>query len=120
MKSLRILIVEDDTLIGTLIGCILESMGHTVCAIESTENDAVAAAALHRPELLIVDARLDEGSGVAAVDRILRMGGAIPHVFISGNIAALGLQRPQAVLLQKPFGEVELVRAMQAALRGPL
>jgi two-component system, response regulator PdtaR len=44
MKTLRILVVEDDALFGMLLAELLAMMGHDVCGIEATEADAVAAA----------------------------------------------------------------------------
>ena len=115
MKALRILIVEDDALIGMLLAELLARMGHDVCGIEGTEAGAVAAAVRYRPHLMIVDAWLGEESGVSAVDKIL-CGRPIPHVFISGDTAMLEVLRPDAVVIQKPFRELELARAMQRAL----
>jgi DNA-binding response OmpR family regulator len=115
MKALRILIVEDDALIGTLLAELLARMGHDVCGIEANEADAVAAAVRHRPHLMIVDARLGEESGISAVDEILG-GGPVPHIFITGDTAMLETLRPGAVVIQKPFRETELARAMQRAL----
>jgi len=114
-KALRILVAEDDSMIGMLLAGMLEGMGYDVCAIEATEADVVTAAAHHRPDLMIVDARLGDGSGVAAVDEILRTG-FVPHLFMSGNISRVKALRPDAVVLQKPFGEAELTRAIQRAL----
>ena len=57
-----------------LTGELLEQMGYDVCAIESTEADAVAAAVRCRPDLVIVDVLLGDGSGVSAVEEILRAG----------------------------------------------
>jgi CheY-like chemotaxis protein len=90
-------------------------MGHDVCAIETTEAAAVTAAAQYRPDLMIVDARIDDGSGVSAVDKILRTG-FVPHLFISGNISNIRALRPNAVVLEKPFRELELTRAIQRAI----
>ena len=42
--SLRILIVEDDALIGMLLADMLTAMGHAVCAVTRTQHEAVAAA----------------------------------------------------------------------------
>jgi len=67
---------------------LLEEMGHTICAIETTENGAISAAALYKPDLMIVDAALGEGAGASAVDAILRAG-FIPHVFVSGDAASV-------------------------------
>jgi DNA-binding response OmpR family regulator len=113
--ALRVLVVEDDAMIGMLLAGMLEEMGHDVCAIEATEADAVSAAAQHRPDLMIVDARLGDGSGVSAVEEILRTG-FVPHLFMSGNVSRVMALRPGAVVLQKPFLEAELARAIQRAL----
>jgi two-component system, response regulator PdtaR len=74
MKALRILVAEDDTIVGMLLGELLKEMGHDVCAIETTEADAVAAAVRCRPDLMIIDVRLGDGSGISAVKEILRTG----------------------------------------------
>ncbi len=115
MTALRVLLVEDDSMIGILLAGMLEEMGHNVCAIAGTEAEAVSAATDHNPDLMIVDARLGEGSGVVAVQEILRTG-FVPHLFISGNIAKVKAQRPDAVMLEKPFREIDLTRAINRAL----
>src|ERR1700719_4544619 len=58
MKALRVLVIEDDALIAMLLSELLAGMGHDVCATAATEADAVTAATRHRPDLMIVDARL--------------------------------------------------------------
>jgi CheY-like chemotaxis protein len=68
LKALRVLVVEDNAFIGMLYADLLAEMGHTVCAIEATESEAVAAATLCKPDLMIVDAALREGTGVSAVE----------------------------------------------------
>jgi DNA-binding response OmpR family regulator len=114
-KGLRVLVVEDDLMIGMLLAEMLEAMGHDVSAIEATEADAVTAAAQYRPDLMIVDAWLGDGSGVSAVERILRTG-FVSHLFTSGNVKKIRALRPDAVVLEKPFREPELARAIQRAL----
>ena len=115
MKALRILVVEDDAMIAMLLGDVFAGMGHDVCAIEATEAGAVAAAAQCRPDLMIVDVRLGDGSGFTAVEEILRTG-FVPHVFISGDISTVRALKPGAVAIQKPFDEAVLVRAIERAL----
>src|ERR1700722_4237230 len=73
-KALRVLVVEDDAMIGVLLGEMLEGMGYGVCGIEATEGDAVTAAARYKPDLMIVDVHLGEGSGVSAIDTIHQAG----------------------------------------------
>lgn len=115
MKPLRVLLIEDELLIALLVTEVLEGMGHNVCATESTEAGAVAAAARCDPDMMIVDARLREGSGVSAVAKIL-LAGHVPHVFVSGDVAGVKALRPDAVVIQKPFFDSDLDRAMNLAL----
>jgi two-component system, response regulator PdtaR len=115
MKALRVLVMEDEILIGMLLADALGAMGYEVCAIEATETGAVAAAARCNPDLMIVDARLRDGSGVSAVEEILRTGW-VPHVFVSGETSTIQALRPGAILIQKPFRDMDLSRAIQRAL----
>jgi two-component system, response regulator PdtaR len=115
MNALRVLIIEDDALIGIYLAEMLAEMGYDVCAIATTEADAVTAAVQHGPGLMIVDVNLRDGSGIAAVDQIFRTS-PLPCVFISGDISSVEAVRPGSVVVQKPFREHELARAIQRAL----
>jgi CheY-like chemotaxis protein len=108
-------VVEDDAIIAMHLGGLIEEMGYEVCASEATEAGAVAAAARCRPDLMIVDAGLSEGSGIGAVATICRTK-PIPHVFVSGDVAAIMRLRPDSVVVQKPFHKADLVRAVARAL----
>jgi hypothetical protein len=62
---------------------------------------------------MIVDMELAQGSGVSAMRNILRTTD-VPYLFMSGGSRQsipLG-----ATLLQKPFGELSLVNAMECAM----
>ncbi|MGD0102680.1 MAG: response regulator [Rhodopila sp.] len=115
MTALSVLVVEDDAMIGLLLAEILGEMGYNVCAIAATEEAAVADAARCKPGLMIVDEHLREGTGVSAVKRIL-LNGPVPCVFISG--APIHLARPGQGVLQKPFLEEDLVRAIRYVVGG--
>jgi CheY-like chemotaxis protein len=115
MKALRVLVIEDDALIAMLLSELLAGMGHDVCATAASEAEAMIAAARYDPDLMIVDARLGRGSGVSAVEEILRAG-PLAHVFISGDAEAVRVRKPNAVVVRKPFGEAELAKAIDTAL----
>jgi len=115
MKAPRVLVVEDDAMIGVLLGEMLEGMGYDVCGIEATETDAVTAAARYKPDLMIVDVQLGDGSGVSAIDTIHRAR-SVPHVFVSGDIARLRALKPGSIAIQKPYREAELALIIQRAL----
>ncbi len=115
MKALRILVVEDDVMIGGLLAETLEDLGHVVCGVETNAANAVAAAARCRPDLMIVDVGLGEASGIAAVNEILR-GGFVPHVFATGDALRDLSLGPDAVLIQKPFRGPDIVHAIERAI----
>ncbi len=115
MKVLRILLVEDDTLIGTLLADILRANGHEICEVTVTEAAAISAAREHRPDLMIVDVGLGTGSGISAMETILR-GGFVPHLYMTGNVARISALRQHAVVLEKPFQETALLLAVQCAM----
>jgi two-component system, response regulator PdtaR len=115
---MRILVVEDEALIGLLLAEVLTDLGHDVCGVEVTEAGAVAAAARCRPDLMIVDVWLADGNGISAIAEILRAG-PMPHFFVSGDVASVRGLKPDAQVVQKPFREQELVLAIARALSAP-
>jgi DNA-binding response OmpR family regulator len=117
MRPLRILVVEDDLMIGPLLAEMLEELGHVVCALEVDAATAVEAARRCLPDLMIVDVGLGEESGIAVVREILKQG-FVPHVFVTGDILRGLSLGPDAVLIQKPYRESDLVTAITRAIGG--
>jgi two-component system, response regulator PdtaR len=111
----RILIVEDEAIIGMLLSEVLAGMGHDVIGVVATEGSAIEFAAQYLPDLLIVDAGLTSGDGVSAVEAILATR-YVPHLFTTGNALKVRLLKPDAVVLEKPFHEAELADAIVSAL----
>jgi hypothetical protein len=64
---------------------------------------------------MIVDAGLGRGSGVSAVEEILRAG-PLAHLFLSGDTNRVRLACANSRTVSKPFREAELARAIDAAL----
>jgi CheY-like chemotaxis protein len=118
MKSLNVLIIEDDPLIALMLADMLSEMGHAVCATAATEVDATSAAHRQKPDLMIADGRLRVGSGIAAVSEILRLA-YVPCVFISGAPGDILARYPNAIVIRKPFNEDMLAEAIESALGAP-
>ena len=114
-KLLRVLIVEDEAVIGLLLKETIQSLGHTVCGIANTEADAVAQADSFQPDLMIVDAGLRIGSGVSAIETIEQKQ-HVPHIFVTGNARKVQALRPGAIILEKPFFTPDLATAIERAL----
>ncbi len=112
--QLRILIVEDEAIIALLLGDLLADMGHDVCATASTAAEAVAAAAAHRPELMIVDVNLAGESGIASVDAIQAQR-PTPCIFVSGDDHVLATLAARGEVLSKPYQPQQIARAIAQA-----
>lgn len=116
MEKLRILLAEDEPLISIFFAELLVEMGYEVCAIEVTEDAAVEAAARLRPDLLIVDRHLKQGSGIVAVARILK-DGMVPYIFMTGDRMVREEVPANAIILQKPFLDADVDQAIHAAMQ---
>lgn len=112
---MRILIAEDEWLIALLLTDLLEEMGHNVCAAVVTEAQAIFAATVYRPDLIIADVYLHDGSGVQAIRNILQFG-FVPHLFMTGNPFQLSID-PGAIVVKKPFTVPALTWAIGRALK---
>lgn len=111
MDAYRVLILEDDAVIASLLAELLGSMGHWVCGVEPTEAGGIAAARRYRPELIIADIWLREGNGVSAITKILDFC-LVPHILVSADVRGLEVRVPNATILQKPFLGISLASAI--------
>lgn len=116
MEKLRILLAEDEPLISIFFAELLVEMGYEVCAIVTTEEAAVEAAVRLRPGLLIVDRHLKQGSGIVAVERILKEG-PVPYIFMTGDRLVREEVPANAIILQKPFLDADVGEAIHTAMR---
>jgi CheY-like chemotaxis protein len=116
MLPLRVLLIEDDALIAMLLGEMLSELGHRVCATATTPVEAIAAARQENPDFLLSDVKLRDGSGIDAVEEILRSR-PVPHMFMTGDAAGLKLRLPDAVVVGKPFSATALAKAIEKALK---
>jgi CheY-like chemotaxis protein/DNA-directed RNA polymerase specialized sigma24 family protein len=108
----RVLIVEDEAVIAMDLENLVYELGHRVAGIATTRDDAVRIAREQRPELVLTDIKLADGSsGVDAALAILK-DFDIPVVFITAYPEFLLTgQRPEPIyLITKPFSR-DTVRA---------
>ncbi len=101
----RVLIIEDEPIIGLDLDNLVTELGHTVVGIAATRSEAVAKAAAEKPGLVLADINLGEGgSGIDAVKEILESFD-IPVIFITANPEKLLTgERPEPTyLVAKPF-----------------
>jgi DNA-directed RNA polymerase specialized sigma24 family protein/CheY-like chemotaxis protein len=128
-----VMIIEDEAIIALHIRSIVEGLGHSVTGIARTRTEAVALAERTRPELVLADISLADGSsGIDAVKDILSAM-SVPVIFITAFPERLltGDRPEPTYLITKPFepetviatiGQALIVyreRAAQAAVSSP-
>jgi CheY-like chemotaxis protein len=100
---MRILIVEDKTLVALSTQVDLETAGHTVVGLAMTSDEAITLADRCRPDLVLMDIRLAKGNGVEAAEAIYARW-AIPSLFATSYVEH-SADRCHAALgcLRKPY-----------------
>ncbi|HUE85882.1 MAG TPA: ATP-binding protein [Vicinamibacterales bacterium] len=115
----RILVVEDDPAVRTLIVATLARRGYDVT---STEDGLSALAVIGRGprvDLLITDVRMPRMNGLALYDEIQQIHPGMAALLISGDSAPevpLGPDGQRPRFLQKPFTVAQLLDAAREAL----
>lgn len=120
MKT-RILIVEDESIVQLDLQHRLQRMGYTVVGTASRGEDAVAKAVELKPDLVLMDVRLDGSmDGIEAARRI-RAEQATPIVYVTAYASTLEEASPQNVFgpcVSKPFRTTELQSVIERTLAG--
>lgn len=116
----RVLVVDDEFFISNLLTAYVEEMGLQVCGVAATADDAARLAQEHRPEVVLMDVRLQGAKdGVDAALAIHHTVGS-KVIFITGSsepstMARIRLDHPSSVLF-KPVTEQQVQQAIVAAL----
>ncbi|MEG3089000.1 response regulator [Sphingomonas sp. PB4P5] len=110
----HVLIIEDEALIALDLQDILMATGASTFAFAETEQEAIDAARLQRPDVITSDVMLREGSGPKAVETILGEMGPLPVIFITATPHACITCLPPVCILSKPVSDAAVRRAFRA------
>ncbi|MGW8195064.1 MAG: response regulator [Desulforhopalus sp.] len=119
--ALKILIVEDEILVGMMLKKNIERHGYVVDEIATSGEEAVSMAETHRPDLLFMDVSLPgDLDGVEAALKIKEKMD-IPVIFFTGNHMDKELvRRSKAVnpvaILDKMGSFSEVINSVRRAL----
>jgi DNA-binding response OmpR family regulator len=109
----RILVVEDEMLIGMLLEDMLTDLGHEVASIVPRLKDAMAAVDRETYDLAILDVHLHGESAFPVAEALIAKN--VPFVFATGygerGLPETYRGRP---VLQKPFAKDDLERVLKA------
>ncbi len=120
MGKTSILVVEDESIVALDIKIRLQNMGYAVAALAATGEEAIRAAQIHRPDIVLMDIKLQgKMDGVAAAEQI-RAQFDIPVVYLTAFADEVTLQRAKITesfgYLLKPFEERELAAVIETAV----
>ncbi len=115
---MRVLVAEDETIIRLDIRALLERAGHLVVAEARDGLEAVALAAEHEPDLIVMDVRMPHMDGIEAA-RAITAARAVPIVMLTAysesDLVARASEAGAFGYLVKPFREVDLLPAIDTA-----
>ncbi len=117
LKS-QVMIIEDEAIIALHIQSIVKGVGHEVVGVARTHAEAVKMANATRPELVLADISLADGSsGIDAVKEILESID-VPVIFVTAFPERLLTgERPEPTfLITKPFEPIMLTATIAQAL----
>jgi CheY-like chemotaxis protein len=119
--SARILMVEDEWLIAHDLQCRVTHLGYTVVALAATGPEAIQRALAHRPDLVLMDIRLQGPMDGIEAATVIRTHLDLPVVYLSASVDALTLARANAThpagFLHKPVSDDDLQYTLATALR---
>lgn len=120
---MKVALADDDPLVRRVVRDTLQEAGITVVAEASTFREAVELAIHYRPDILVMDLLMPEGSAVDAIRRLQAAGAdevkaVILTSFNDDEAAVDALLAGAAGWLSKDMGISDLPRALEAASQG--
>ena len=86
MIAARVMIVEDEAITAMATGAMLKRLGHVVSAAVGTGQDALDAFRRQRPDLVLMDIRLDGDLDGIETAKLMRRDSDVPVVFVSAFV----------------------------------
>jgi DNA-binding NarL/FixJ family response regulator len=120
---MKVALADDDPLVRRVVRDTLQGAGITVVAEASTFREAVELAIHYRPDILLMDMLMPEGSAIDAIHRLQAAGvhdvkAVILTSFHDDEAAVDALLAGAAGWLTKDMGIADLPRALRAASDG--
>lgn len=116
----KILIAEDEQSLANLYAVVLKKYGHEVLAIVSSGDEAVSIFKKleTKPDLVILDHRLEKMSGLEALKEILRIDPKVRVLFASADDSIMedAIEAGAVDYIGKPFSMQELVEVVTNCL----
>jgi two-component system cell cycle sensor histidine kinase/response regulator CckA len=120
MSPHSVLVVEDERVIARDLQALLQQLGYHVPAIAGTGPDAVASATAHRPDLVLMDIRIQGAMDGIDTAAVIQKQFDVPVVYLTAFADDATRQRARRTApygyLVKPFDERTLQATIEMAL----
>jgi FixJ family two-component response regulator len=114
-----VFVVDDDNSVREALRSLIRSVGMR-CETFATAADFLAHPRTDEPACLVLDVELPGRSGLDLPTELRDVGAALPVIFITGHgtipMSVRAMKAGALEFLTKPFGEQELLDAIQLAL----
>jgi DNA-binding LytR/AlgR family response regulator len=120
MDSVKILVVEDEMIIGAKISMQLTNLGYEVTGILPRGEDAIVHVQENKPDIVLLDINLKgEINGIETAIQLQRFGN-IPIIYLTANsdeatFNQAKVTRPYA-FISKPYKQLDLQRAIELTI----
>jgi PAS domain S-box-containing protein/putative nucleotidyltransferase with HDIG domain len=119
MNKIRLVIVEDESLVARDIENMAVSQGYEVCGIASTGEQCLELVARHQPDIILMDVIIKGSMDGITVAEKIRASYRIPIIYVTAFADELTLRRAKITeafgYILKPFDERELKIAIEMA-----
>ncbi|GAB5526511.1 MAG: hypothetical protein Roseis2KO_43830 [Roseivirga sp.] len=120
MQKVKVIIVEDESLVAADLNYQLLSLGYAVPGMAKSYTEALRACEMHQPDLVLMDIRIKgEKDGIDTAARIAELY-EIPVIFLSDlkdpETLARALKTPSHSFLEKPVSEFNLKTHIEFAI----
>lgn len=121
MNAPLVCVVDDDDAVRLSIGLLVETLGFPVRCFAGALDLLADGEALEQAHCLVLDVRMPGLSGVGLQERLARLGGEIPIIFVSAHgdvpMVARAMREGAFDFLQKPFNEQVLLDRVSEAVQ---
>lgn len=119
-RKVKILVVEDEMLIGAKIALYLAELGYEVTGVLPRAEDALPHVLEDMPDMALLDVRLKGKMDGIELAETLQKEYSLPVIFLTANADDGTFNRAKNAkpfaFLQKPFRKTELKRALELAV----
>ena len=119
---IKILIVEDEMIIGANISLQLSKLGYEVSGIVPRGEDAINEVNKNQPDIILMDVQLKGNLDGIETAELIKKDHNIPIIYLTANTDEAHFKRAKATnptaYISKPFKELDLKHAIELTMNG--